>query len=378
MAKLKRILILPSNTGGTINYICEALNKLNFEANILTFDEHKFRYFSNKVLFDKKDNFIMKEIKKILALRNYYNYDCIIFNYGRSLFSIEIIDKNERFYFLKKLRNLYYKLMRTFEFFFLKILQKYIVVIFCGDDARQFFFCLENFFISPAKYFKKNVHIYKKIDRIKVNNIKFINNYANDIFALNPDIMHVLPKRTKFLPYPYKKVFPKRNIAHPSSKLSILHAPSNRDNKGTDLIIDVVNRMNNSDLEFKINLVILENKTNKYILDNIEKFDLIIDQLLIGWYGSISVESMALGIPVICYIREEDLGFIPQQMRKEIPIINADQFNLEKKIIEFMRLTKKQVNDLSQKSIRYIHKWHSIESTSIIFKDLLTKNKPNL
>ena len=54
-----------------------------------------------------------------------------------------------------------------------------------------------------------------------------------------------------------------------------------------------------------------------------ERADLLVDQLLAGWYGGLAVELMALGKPVVCYIRESDLKFIPPQMQQDLPIINA-------------------------------------------------------
>src|SRR5262249_38314037 len=43
--------------------------------------------------------------------------------------------------------------------------------------------------------------------------------------------------------------------------------------------------------------------------------DLVIDQLLAGWYGGIAVETMAMGKPVACYIPDEDLYVLPPEMR---------------------------------------------------------------
>lgn len=48
--------------------------------------------------------------------------------------------------------------------------------------------------------------------------------------------------------------------------------------------------------------------------------DIIIDQLCIGAFGMLSLERMALGKPVICYIRENLIETYPS----ELPIINAN------------------------------------------------------
>ena len=64
--------------------------------------------------------------------------------------------------------------------------------------------------------------------------------------------------------------------------------------------------------------------SNKEARKRYETADILIDQLLAGWYGGLAVELMALGKPVICYIREDDLKYIPKEMRDELPIINAN------------------------------------------------------
>src|SRR5690606_570959 len=46
--------------------------------------------------------------------------------------------------------------------------------------------------------------------------------------------------------------------------------------------------------------------------------DIGIDQVLYGWHGKVSVELMALGKPVVCYIDPELLKYRP-----ELPIVSA-------------------------------------------------------
>jgi len=59
----------------------------------------------------------------------------------------------------------------------------------------------------------------------------------------------------------------------------------------------------------------------------IAECDIVVDQLLIGWYGAVAVEAMALGKPVLCYLREEDLKrFVP--FRDRIPIVRTTKETL--------------------------------------------------
>ena len=45
--------------------------------------------------------------------------------------------------------------------------------------------------------------------------------------------------------------------------------------------------------------------------------------MLLGWYSVLGVELMALGKPVVTYIRPEDLALVSPRMRDELPVIPA-------------------------------------------------------
>jgi hypothetical protein len=89
-----------------------------------------------------------------------------------------------------------------------------------------------------------------------------------------------------------------------------------------------------------------------------EGIDLLIDQLYAGWYGGVAVEIMALGKPVLCYLRESDLSYIPKGMKDDLPIINVNPTNLEKVLIDFLKLSFEQIHELGMRSRRYVDKWH--------------------
>jgi glycosyltransferase involved in cell wall biosynthesis len=63
----------------------------------------------------------------------------------------------------------------------------------------------------------------------------------------------------------------------------------------------------------------------------IEQADVVVDQLLIGWYGALAVEAMALKKPVLCYLRDEDLKrFVP--FHDQIPIVRTTKETLAEDI----------------------------------------------
>lgn len=104
----------------------------------------------------------------------------------------------------------------------------------------------------------------------------------------------------------------------------------------------------------------VENIPNKKALEIYQKAHLIIDQVLIGWYGGFGVEVMKMGKPLAVFIREEDLKFIPKEMAKDLKdaIININPYNIEEELSKYIENTD-LLYKKSQASIEYVHKWHN-------------------
>jgi len=79
--------------------------------------------------------------------------------------------------------------------------------------------------------------------------------------------------------------------------------------------------------------------------------------LLVGWYGGVAVEAMALGKPVVCYVREEDLRFIPKRMEEDLPIINANPGNLYHVLDRHIN-NRKNLSLIGEKSRSYVERYH--------------------
>ena len=78
---------------------------------------------------------------------------------------------------------------------------------------------------------------------------------------------------------------------------------------------------------------------------------------------------MALETPVICYLREDDLNFIPEDMKNDLPIIRASPETLQSVLEKVFKLTDIEIINLGIKSRAFVEKWHNPET---IVKSLLT------
>lgn len=136
--------------------------------------------------------------------------------------------------------------------------------------------------------------------------------------------------------------------------LTILHAPSSYHIKGTAFIEEAI-----ANLRLKYpNLIYkrLHNISKAEVIKELINADVVIDQMLVGYYGVLAVEAMALEKPIICYISQD----IWENIKSYCPIINANPDNIEE-IIEFYINNKKNLKEIGKKSRTYALDFHSPE-----------------
>jgi glycosyltransferase involved in cell wall biosynthesis len=177
------------------------------------------------------------------------------------------------------------------------------------------------------------------------------------IFYLNPELGHFVPNGL-FLPYAnvdIQAVTPqKRPDSTEFRRPRIVHAPSHAAIKGTDEVLAALDRLaKRHDFE----LVLVHDKTHEEAMKIYRTADIAIDQILAGWYGGVSVELMAMGVPVMCYLREADFSFLPPAMVKDLPILNIRPDNLERDI-EAALLRSAEWAEIGLKSRAFVETWH--------------------
>jgi len=86
----------------------------------------------------------------------------------------------------------------------------------------------------------------------------------------------------------------------------VLHAPTNRLIKGTRYVEAAFEELRPRfpNVEFKT----VERLPWHQLRDAIAEADIVVDQVFMGWYGMVAVEAMAMGKPVLCFIRPDFEG----------------------------------------------------------------------
>lgn len=163
----------------------------------------------------------------------------------------------------------------------------------------------------------------------------------------------------------YRPSPPPKDNRHPL----VVHAPTHRQFKGTQHIEEAISQLQK---EASFSYVELNGKSHREVQALFYKADIIIDQVLCGTYGNVSVEAMAFGKPVICYIRPDLAKTYPA----DLPIISANPDNL---FYELRRLVldPELRHDTGKKGRHYVEKYHDaafvIRQLLDIYNTLLKK-----
>ena len=356
-----KIVHLPEMIGGNPNGISSSLKQLELQSECWSLSENFFNYKVDKIIWKKSDSFLFREIKRLLALSYILKFDAVFFNFGSSLYPAAVVDGLNKPYTLYKIGSYLFKkyciFFRHFELTALRYLKKPIFIQYQGDDARQGDYCLSHFKISPATVVDENYYTVTS-DNLKRMQIDLFSKYCSKIYALNPDLLYLLPSNAEFLPYSHISLeeWAPQYTQLDNRPLRIGHAPTNRKVKGTDLILEALSNLRDKGLNFE--LILVEGISNSAAKDLYKTIDVLVDQLFCGWYGGLAVEAMALGKPVIVYIRNEDLKFIPPEMRMDMPLINATPLDIESVLEKVIQMPRKELYELALRSRAYVERWH--------------------
>lgn len=359
MKKNLKVVHVPKNVAGVPATISEIERENGLDSQCFSIGEDK--YVKNSVNCIYSGNSFIATLKDRFSLFvKVFKSDVVVYNFGRSIFDWQNVNHRQVSFFQEPLLFLkqsivssIISLLQWADIKVFRFLGKRIIVIYQGDDARQFQIISRNRIYYPAT---ENVN---GRDEWNQKAIKFFSEYAHHIFYLNPDLGHVLPQRSKFLPYPQIKLEEWEPQFQQNANPIILHAPTNRPLKGTPQILQAVEKLKNEGWQFDFKLI--ENLPRHEAKEIYKQCDLLIDQIVIGWYGGLAVELMALGKPVMAYLHDQDLKFIPEKMQKDIPILSANTETIYHALKAFLSKDIEERTLLGKKSRQFVEKWHDPE-----------------
>ncbi|MBU1156091.1 MAG: glycosyltransferase [Proteobacteria bacterium] len=359
MTKPLKILHCPATVGGHPQQLAISERELGLDSHSATLEQNYLQYPVDEVVFGRCK--VLNELRRWrFVARALRRYDVIHYNFGSSIMAGRVDERGGVMeHTARKLYNLLYgRHVELRDVAQAHKLGKVIAVTYQGDDARQGDFCRAHYPIHFAHELEASGYYSRFFDQVKREKIAAFDRHADLIYALNPDLLNVLPQRARFLPYAnvdlrqWAPTPPESDLGMPH----VVHAPTHRKVKGSEYIVAALERLKAEGVPFKYTLV--EGVPRARAREVYETADLAVDQILSGFYGGLAVELMALGKPVICYLRQEDLRFLPQEMRQSLPIINAEPATIYEVLKTWLTTRKMELRAQGLLSRAYMERWH--------------------
>lgn len=160
----------------------------------------------------------------------------------------------------------------------------------------------------------------------------------------------ILPLTIDITKYSYSE----RNVNY--GNITFMHCPTNKLGKKTKEIEDAINKLRSEGYIF--NYKRIENVTHAQLKEEYKSSDVVIDQLN-AWYGTVSVEAMAIGRPVVCGINNSYKLF--DDRFDNLPIIQADVKNIYSVLKDILD-KKYDLELIGRASRKYVENVHSLEA----------------
>jgi len=319
-----RVLHAPINIAGQANTISRAQRQLGIQSDVLVFDQtvHEFECDYDLGLNEKA--FPRKFMSQFQAfLRIALKYDIIHFHFGMSL------------------------LPGNLDLYLLKALGKKTLMHYWGSDIIQFDLAKKYTLIDEDFLRKKFPPLG---DEKRRRRIDWINRMVDISIVGDYSLLPFSPNSLVIRQALLLSSLPFVGCDIEADEINIVHAPTNKSVKGTDLILAAIRKLKEDG--FNIKLTLIENMPHHEAIDAYKKADIVIDDVLQGPYGIFAMECMALGKPVLCRI---DPHFADRY--ENLPIVNTPPdriFENLRELIERPGLRK----DLGKRGRIYIEKNH--------------------
>ena len=133
----------------------------------------------------------------------------------------------------------------------------------------------------------------------------------------------------------------------------VLHAPSSRRRKGTEHVVAACEGLD-------VDLDIVEGLRHDEARRHYERADIVVDQLNAGWYGIFALEAMALGKPVLSYLRPEAVQETESALGADVPIVPVTKETLRDRIAE-LAATPEERRRIGAASRSYVERVHDAD-----------------
>lgn len=158
----------------------------------------------------------------------------------------------------------------------------------------------------------------------------------------------------------------------PGRPLRVLHAPNHRAIKGTALVERAIGELRAAGCA--IELQIVERVSNAEMRKFVLQADVVVEQLVIGWYGIFALEAMACAKPVLTYISPElERLYIMNELLApgELPAVRVNHENLATMLRQAAE-GRMDLEAIGEASRAFVIRHHSLDAIGRRFAEINT------
>ena len=260
---------------------------------------------------------------------------------------LQLIASHDVFFFQ------YYSLLPfNRDFPLLRKLGKRIITYFVGNDARHSsaFDQQYGFAFNSSDVLKEMIEGVSEAEPLArpLHNLRMAELYS--------DLILNVPTQSGLALRPYMRSFVLLEMSRYECRIPareapvVVHAPSLKAAKGTDVILNALERLCSEGVAFDLRL--LHGVPNQEVIAELTNADVAIDQLYLLYYGKFGAEAMACGCALATSNREDCEPIPPNR-----PIWHIDPANIYDQLKHL--LTDKELRiRLARESRRYVERYH--------------------
>jgi glycosyltransferase involved in cell wall biosynthesis len=190
--------------------------------------------------------------------------------------------------------------------------------------------------------------------------------YADAVIVSTPDLLEFVSNAT-YIPNPidaeaWTALRGELQAERSHQDIIVAHAPSSREIKGTKHIERAISELQSEGLP--VSLRLLEGMPQAEMRRMCSDADIIVDQVLIGWFGMFALEMMALGKPVIAYLREDLRHHQP-----DVPIVSSPPRQLAAAIRRLAKAPEERAA-LGDSGLAYVKTRHGLAEINARVMDI--------
>jgi glycosyltransferase involved in cell wall biosynthesis len=278
-----RILHAARNIANQPGYVVAALKRMGHEAEVWDYDENPFGFPADRSIDIRSGDPAIWWRTFLDAIER---FDVFHFHFARSLFP-----------------DSWGGVPPLWDLPIYRILGKKVFATFHGSDIRIRRIHLD---VNPYSYYRTS-DIRSDDDRTtKVTEV--FRTYADAMFIVSPDYLHfvpdavVMPRVIDLAEWP-DQAPEQRDVPR------ILHVPSRRGTKGTDVVVEGIERLRADGVAFEFDF--LEGVPHEEAKRAIRAADIVIDNVITGDYELVSMEAMASSRVAVAHIGDQSRAAFP-------------------------------------------------------------------